>query len=258
MRIRKSKQPNRSMAVLIGTLTLMAAGISSCGGPSSGEGQVITEITLPTDVLLNLNCANVGIYPEQCVLDDPENPYRTTTIREFDVNNPDAEFKFDLANEIPAGPTGAKARFYLWATALARRDNGENQFYTALALHELFTAGGDPIIREQALKAYRSVWDNFFESVTVFTCCGEFFPFPRDDTAFAFPLKELVLENLVRAVEFQPSGYPGGFTPLVPENFEDLNGDAGLIELETQEVITEWGYVYRCADGVCFVEESVF
>ena len=35
------------------------------------------------------------------LLDDPENPFRLTVTREFDVNNPDAETKFDLANSIP-------------------------------------------------------------------------------------------------------------------------------------------------------------
>jgi hypothetical protein len=72
-----------------------------------------------------------------------------------------------LFNSIPPGPTGAKARFYFWATALARRPSGENQFYTALALHELFDANSnvlskDELVRAQALKAYRS--DNLFRT----------------------------------------------------------------------------------------------
>jgi len=267
----------------IGMIALMGVGMLTLAGcfdsPSGGEvigtvddlesntnpdgtvnEDIVPEgkIVLPTDTLLNLYCADVGITIDPCVLDDPENPYRQTATREFDVNDPDAETKFALFLDIPPGPTGAKARFYLWATALARRPSGENQYYTAVALHELFTAAGDPIIREQALKAYRSVWDNFFGSVTVFECCGEFFPFPRDDTAFAFPLNELVLEALVRAAEFPDAAYPGGYTPLIPENYQDLNGDAGLIELETQEVITSWGYVYRCPDDICFVSIAEF
>lgn len=266
------------LIALLGVSMLTLAG---CGGPSSGSGQVIGtvedledntnpdgtvdedivtdgKIVLPSDTLLNLYCADVGIAADTCVLEDPENPYRETATREFDPNNPEADTKFELANALPAGPTGAKARFYLWATAQARFPRGENQYYTALALHELFTAAGDPIIRDQALKAYRSVWDNYFGSVTVFACCGEFFPFPRDDPEFAFPLNELVLESLVRAAEVPDAAYPGGYTPLVPENYEDLNGDAGLIELETQEVITSWGYVYRCPDDVCFVSVAEF
>jgi hypothetical protein len=257
MTIKKSNQPARYLGLSIATL--FAVVIGGCGGPSGSEGFDITEIVLPTDTLLNLNCPEVGVYPEQCVLEDPENPYVTAATPEFDVNNPDALIKFDLANEIPVGPTGAKARFYLWATALARRDFGENQFYTALALHELYTAAGDPIIREQALKAYRSVWDNFFDDDTVFECCGEFFPFPRDDVGFGFPLKELVLENLLRARDFRPTGYPDGFTPLIPDDPSTVNNDPGLIELESLDVITEWGYLQICtADRDCRVEKIDF
>ena len=245
--------------------------LAGCSSKGAGDGEVIngpgceatdTCIVLPTDTLLNLNCPDVGIFIEQCVLEDPENPFINAGTAEFNVNDPDAETKFDLFNEIPKGPTGAKARFYLWATALARRASGENQYYTALALHELYTAAGDPIIRDQALKAYRSVWDNFFGSVTVFECCGEFFPFEREDTAFAIPLNELTLERLVRAAETPDAAYPNGYTPLIPDDPDSLGNDAGLIELETQEVILEWGYNYRCtgsgSDRLCVVQVSIF
>lgn len=253
---------NRRHPLYLTLALLTAMLIGGCNSPDSDDGVVINEIPLPTDTLLNLACADVGIAPNVCILNDPENPFRLATTQEFDINNPDAETKFDLANKIPTGPTGAKARFYLWATALARRPSGENQYYTALALHELYTAAGDPIIREQAKRAYRSVWDSFFSSVTVFECCGEFFPPPGDDTAFAFPLNELVLERLVRARETPATGYPNGYTPLIPDDPDSLNNDAGLIELTTAEVITEWGYVYRCAgsgaDRVCFVSVAEF
>lgn len=234
----------RFSLLILGAMMTIVAG---CGEPDSDEGTIVTEIILPTDTLLNLACENVGINDETCVLEDPENPFRFVATAEFDVNNPDAETKFVIANRIPLGPTGAKARFYLWATALARRNSGENQYFTALALHELFTTNEDPLIRDQAKKAYRSVWDNFFGSVVFFECCGEFFPTPRDDTSFAVALNELVLERLVRAFEFPGPGdpnYPLGFTPLIPDDLTGL--DAGLIELETQEVIGEWGFNYVC------------
>ena len=130
---------------------------------------------MPTDTLLNLRCAEVGINDETCVLIDAENPFRYVAIAEFDVNldmqglPQPPNFKFNLNNDIPAGPTGAKARFYLWATALAKAPySGENQWYTARALHEVFTANADPLIQAQAIKAYRSVLDNFFGTVTFF------------------------------------------------------------------------------------------
>ena len=245
----------RHVALLaLGAVLMITAG---CNEPDADDGIVVTEVALPTDTLLNLSCENMGINDDTCVLTDPANPFRFVATTEFDENNPDAELKFDVAERIPEGATGAKARVYFWATALARRNSGENQYFTALALHELFTFNEDPLIREQAKKAYRSVWDNFFGSVVFFECCGEFFPTPRDDTSFAVPLNELVLERLLRAFEFPENNpnYPGGFTPLIPDDLTGL--DAGLIELETQEVIGQWGYNYTCtgsgASRQCFV-----
>jgi hypothetical protein len=218
------------VVVLLGLLVLTTSG---CEERSADDGRVINTLLLPTDVVLNLACENVGIAGEQCVLDDPENPFSTIAIIEFDRNNPDADNKFDLFNSIPAGPSGAKARFYFWATALARRQSGENQFYTALALHELFDANSnlvskDELIREQALKAYRSLLDNFFGSVTVFTCCPGASPV-GEPVAFAIPLNELTADNLFRTDAT-------GFIRLV-------EGDPILV----LEVFVDWGYAYQAA-----------
>lgn len=212
--------------ILLGMTVLVAAG---CKAPSSDEGTVVNSIQLPTDTLLNLSCADVGINNESCVLSDPENPFRFTATPEFDVNNPDATTKFELAAGIPAGPTGAKARFYLWATALARRPSGENQYYTALALHELFDANSDPLIQEQALRAYRSVLDNFFGSVTVFTCCANLDP-DGNPVPFSVPLNELTADNLYRTAAT-------GYARLIP-------GDPLL----AQSLMFEWGYTYQPAN----------
>src|SRR5210317_2061406 len=160
-----NRNRNRSLMVSLCGFGVLLAG---CGeSPSDSDGQVINSIALPSDVVLNLACENVGVYPENCVLGDPENPFITTTIVEFDENAPPGtDDKFDLLATIPEGPSGAKARFYLWATALARRPSGENQWYTAKALHELYDANSnvlstDELVRAQALKAYKSVLDNF-------------------------------------------------------------------------------------------------
>ena len=206
-------------AALLGIAVLVAGG---CEEPGREDGKVINELLLPTDVVLNLFCENVGINDEQCVLDDPENPFATVSIIEFDPNNPGAENKFELNNAIPAGPSGAKARFYLWATALARRQSGENQWYTARALHELFDANSnvvfeDEIVKAQALKAYRSVLDNFFGSVTFFEFGGVSFP---------APLNEQVARDLYYTDET-------GFRRLVP-----------LPEINVLSLFGEWGYTY--------------
>jgi hypothetical protein len=192
------------------------------------QGLIINTIVLPTDTLVNLACEDVGIAGEQCILGDPENPFVNTPITEFDANNPDATNKFDLFASIPAGPTGAKARYYFWATALARRQSGENQFYTALALHELWDLNSDPIIRDQALKAYRSVLDNFFGSVTVFTCCPGLSP-DGEPVPFPIGLNELTADNLYRTDAT-------GYARLVP-------GDPLLVIAR----LLEWGYDYTPA-----------
>ncbi len=199
---------------------LFVLGATGCESPGEGDGIVANAIVLPTDTVLNLACVDVGINDEQCVLLDPQNPYINIKVSEFDVNNPDAITKFDLNEQIPAGPTGAKARFYLWATALARSPSGENQWYTARALHELWDANDDISniqIRDQALKAYRSVLDNFFGSVTFFTFGG---------ATTSRQLNAQVADDLYRPAAT-------GFTVLIE------GGERVVLE-----VLTEWGYTY--------------
>ena len=234
------------LIVMLGSVSLLAAGCDS--ERDEKDGELINAIVLPTDVVLNLACEDVGIHPETCVLDDPENPFVTTSIIEFDVNDPDADNKFDLFNSIPPGPTGAKARFYFWATALARRPSGENQFYTALALHELFDANSnvlsaDELARAQALKAYQSMLDNFFGTVTVFTCCPGASPV-GEPVPFSIPLNELTADNLFRTDAT-------GFRRLV-------DGDPILV----LALLLDWGYSYQPAtppnydNGVVSVNEG--
>lgn len=231
---RQPARPARGKHLLLAVLGTAALASAGCSGErDAGDGELINSIVLPTDVVLDFYCEDVGVYPETCILEDPENPFATTTIIEFDLNNPDADNKFDLFNSLPPGPSGAKARFYFWATALAQRPSGENQYYTALALHELYDANSnaistDELVREQALKAYRSVLDNFFSSVTVFTCCPAASP-DGEPVPFSVPLNELTADALFRTEAT-------GFRRLVP-------GDPILV----LEVLLDWGYSYQPA-----------
>lgn len=242
-------------SLYVSLLGVLALGVASCSGErDAGDGQVYNGIILPTDVVLNLACEDVGVHPETCVLEDPENPFATVPISEFNVNNPDAPFnKLDLNASIPAGPTGAKARFYLWATALARFPSGENQYFTALALHELFDANStaindeigsvDELTRAQALKAYKSVLDNFFGSIAVRTCrvvdgCDP-------PVNFFITLNERVADNLYRTEAT-------GWRRLVDG-----------IDLAVIALLVDWGYQYdpctdlpECTNGVITVTQG--
>ena len=259
---RREAQPAlfRAVAILLMGLAAMITG--GCNSErDADDGELINFIKLPTDTVLNLYCENVGIADETCVLDDPENPYATVTIIEPSAT--DSGNKFDLFDAIPEGPTGAKAAFYLWATALAYRQSGENQYYTALALHELFDANSnaignegseDELIREHAKKAYRSVLDNFFGSVTVFECaaCGRITD-GGDFPQFAVPLNERVADHLYRteSTNFVSPDAPNGLRRLVP-------GSPVLV----LDLFVQWGYTYQpctdlpaCTNGVVGVGE---
>ena len=206
---------------LLGAFVLVFAGCAEERDVS--DGQLSNTIILPTDTLLNLACADVGINDETCVLSDPENPFRNTATFEFDVNNPNGPSKFDLFDGIPAGPTGAKARFYLMASALARRPSGENQWYTARALHELYTYNDDELIRLQALKAYRSNLDNFFGSVSFFNVFG-----------FSIPgtLNEQVACDIYRP--------PAGYAEIV---FNEAGAPGN--DLDKLELFGSWGFAFK-------------
>ena len=232
----RNRNRNHTLLAICKSLTTLLFGFGvlvagGCDSPTDKDGEVINGIVLPTDVVLNLACENVGIYPENCVLGDPENPFITTTIVEFDPNNPDQDDKFDLNDTLPPGPAGAKARFYLWATALARRPSGENQYYTAKALHELFDANSnvlstDELVRAQALKAYKSVLDNFWGSVTFFEC--ELCAPDENGDLIKFPA-QLNLEVGDDLFRFESTG----FKMLI---------EGG--EIRVLERIGQWGYTY--------------
>lgn len=200
--------------------------ISGCG-KDSDDGEVVNTVELPVDNVLNLYCADVGINNETCVLDDPGNPYANTPFVTMDPNDTNAfnTAKFELANAAPS----PKARFYVFATALARAPTGENQWYTARALHELFTASGSDLIKNQAIRAYRSNLDNFFDDATFFI--ASFLPNPPPG-GIAFPnkIRELTAMDLALT--------PAGFTPLF------FPADAGNNEFFARETMGGWGYTW--------------
>ncbi len=161
-------------------VTVFVVTLTACGEVDENDGTVINSIELPTDSALTLYCPDAGIGGESCILNDPDNPYATTSVN--DLN------KFELSDAAPS----AKARFYLWATAQAMSPRGENQFYVGGALQDMYGDSGSDLAREQALRAYRSVLDNYYYSVTFFeaTWVG------GDEIFYPFPLRKLVGQNM--------------------------------------------------------------
>jgi hypothetical protein len=192
--------------MLTAPVILMTAG---CDEIDSGEVQ--NTVVLPLDSTLNFACADEGIFPEDCVLDNAENPYASVAVTE--------DNKFQLSDEAPS----EKSRYYLWATALAKGAGlqGENQYYTAVALHVVYGESGSPTTRDQSVKAYRSVLDNFFLAPTF------------DDSGIAYALKDFVGVNLT-----DPTS--AGLPPLYP----DPVGDNARSDL------SEWGYIYDIGTGI--------
>jgi hypothetical protein len=137
------------------TWLLLAAAVGICGcyeRASYVYGESLDGLTL------QLHGEDEGIHPDTSVLEDPNNP--------FVLNSPGEETKWRIQ------ASGDRvAAFYAWATLLARRPSGEAQFYVATNLVGIYQNGEAsqaelPRVREQALRAYQSVLDNFPDAVT--------------------------------------------------------------------------------------------
>jgi hypothetical protein len=155
---------NAAMGVLGTTRTVMSltAVAILLAGCNAEDGS-------PTAVLSNtgfsLYCPNVGIAADTCVLSDPENPYAKQTVNDSS--------KWTLAS----AAASERDKFYVWATAQAQEPKGENQYNTALSLHELYHADSNILAQAQAKLAYRSVLDNYFtasNSVSEFVAGTDF------------------------------------------------------------------------------------
>ena len=207
---RRSQASLRTGFKFVFAVSLMLSVIACSDGDEVGDGRILNNMVLPVDNEITLQCPNVGIGGEFCILDDPANPYARAAI--------DDVTKFELAPNSPS----AKSDFYLWGTAQARNPRGENQYYTALALHRIYTRGTSNMdVRIQAQRAYRSVLDNYFGSVTFFKI---------GDLLVPQPLKDLVGKLI--------------YTPA---------NDRLLQLFESQEDalahLNQWGYLYDVNTG---------
>lgn len=150
-------------------------------------------------VEFNLHTADMGIHPDKSVLEDPNNPFR------FDPLGIETKWTIESNGRIVP-------RVYVWATALASEPIGENQFYAAKALEDLFRQERTrpeylPFVKSMAVRAYQSVLDNFPESVS----------YLADGVTF-FPLNILAYDGIVGLGE-EPTG---GWVVITNEDGERL------------------------------------
>ncbi|MDX2488766.1 MAG: hypothetical protein QNL03_14880 [Gammaproteobacteria bacterium] len=227
--------------ILIATLIMgsMILLISGCGEIDGGTVQNTVQLPMPEDSTLNFRCENEGIYLDTCVLDNPENPYASVAITEPKDEEPDEPCtelydptsKFTLSDDAPS----MKAKYYVWATALAKGVGlqGENQYFTAFYLQAVYAESGSPTTRDQAVKAYRSLLDNYFLGVTFDKY--EVVPAPECvEVKVAAALKDRVGENL-----YDPT--------------DDLLISLYAIPDSALEDISEWGYVYDTTNKITSV-----
>ena len=203
----------------VGLTVLLLLALGACG-VDENDGERRNTVELPSDdtIPFNLYCADVGITPNTCVLDDPNNPYARSIVSE--------DNKFELDADAPS----ATAKFYLWATALARGAGapGENQFYVALNLHRMWASSNSELTRQQALKAYRAYLDNYFDSTT-------FFEIPVDSGNFVPQSLNLFTGEML----FDPADITNTFTST-----RLFNPDPAVNRFEASIEVGQWGYFY--------------
>ncbi len=203
----------RKFSVIIFSLAMIL--VIGC----ADDGDNMDDIALPTDERVDLYCEDAGVYPETCILDDPDNPFEIASLNE--------DNKRDLSDTSPS----AKTRFYLWATMTAKNPSGENQYFTAVALHELYTLGQSENAKKQAKKAYQAVLDHFYNSTTWYL--AEWIT--EEEVAYAILIRDLVGKKV-----YDPSGDRLANGIILESLYES--------EIQAQSDLNEWGYIYDSSD----------
>jgi hypothetical protein len=119
-----------------------------------------------TGIQFELFSETEGIHPSEVTLDNPRNPFREFVIGE--------DTKFDILDD--GGNAGA---FYAWATVLAGQPTGENQYYTATKLRQIFESNevapeDREIVRQMAIDGFQAILDCFPDDV-FFDVTGTFY-----------------------------------------------------------------------------------
>ena len=230
----------------IGRLAIVCSLLLIVGGcgKDSDDGDVINSVEYPVgELALDLYCDNFGLFTETCVLDDPDNPFVNANITN--------DNKFAISDAIDAGVAAdpaltnndlLKTKVYFWATAQARDPSGENQWKTASALYALANVSCSVFIRDHAVRAYRSILDNYFESVTFFSTDDFGAPFP--EVFYPFPLRVQTANELRLGIGAADPACAGtGYSEFM------FDPDGGRNDFVARVTLNEWGYVYDGAAG---------
>ncbi|MBT8470175.1 MAG: hypothetical protein KJN97_15625 [Deltaproteobacteria bacterium] len=141
---------------MLGFLLVVAA----CGDDGAYEFGFNT-----TGIQFELFDPTEGIHPSKVTLNNPRNPFR-----EFGVSD---DQKFAISGD--GGNAGA---FYSWATILAKIPIGENQFFAAVKLRDIYESNevadeDRETVRQMAVNGFQAVLDCFPESL-LFDATGTF------------------------------------------------------------------------------------
>ena len=140
-----------TIAALLSLLAGVALGCSEAEAPEYVFGDNLNAVRF------EVTSTDLGIHPSEAVLADPNNPF-------YD------QFLGELKWEVHASAGNVPA-FYGWATMLVFEPIGENQYYAATRLRDIYYSGEYPegdgeVVRSMAIRAFQSVLDNFPDSVT--------------------------------------------------------------------------------------------
>lgn len=132
------------------TLTLLAACAPEPATWRTGEDL--------RDLRFDPYTADVGVYPDTSILDDPNNPFA-------DGLDPNGDLKWQVND------SGCDRAVYSWATALAIQPMGEHQFYTAGCMQDLYEGGrvADEdlyLVWTLAVRGYEAILEEFPDDVT--------------------------------------------------------------------------------------------
>ena len=106
-----------------------------------------------------------GIFPSRVTLQNPNNPFRESGVSE--------DTRFDIL-----GNGGNAGAFYAWATLLTSIPIGENQYFTATKLRDIYLSNevaeeDQETVRQMAVNAFQAVLDCFPDSI-LFDATGTF------------------------------------------------------------------------------------